>query len=272
LRAGILFCRFIRVVVICFVYGLTWTFLYLRFHHGLPNKSGILRLYDEMTDPSVGRRIPANRRFSPRYLKALLKELEETNGQLSPQLREALEEELVAQTARADAARERAHEAKKRADEAKQRADEAEEKAARGADLFAMQGLFLSGEYYTPLERVWRSGTAGYGDEALFEALRREIALTIPDRQRLQSNGTPDSYAVTLQEATVTRLGWSAVHCSSVDTEEEIAPWPINIFGGKAFGSHWTHLVPVCDERASMYSDVARCVLALRDDAQINIC
>jgi hypothetical protein len=228
------------------------------------------------TETDVGR-IPGNRRFTPQALKALLTELRTTNRPLSPELQKELVEELAAQRLRTNAAWDHANKVKKRAAEAKRLADEeeklaaeaerraqlAEDRAARTTKQAQEYVLRLSGEYYAPMERVWKIGKARYGDEALFEALRREKTPAVTERP----GWTSSSYAVTLAKAT-SLGGRPAVDHISADT---VPAWPTTVFGEQESCSQIAHLVPLCYERASMYSDVARCVLGLQDDARINI-
>jgi hypothetical protein len=190
---------------------------------------------------------------------------------MNPQVR-ALLEAFAVETAHADATTRHAAAIKLLADEAtldavieaqQQLLEEAEKRAELEAQRLHSteqkahkHGLLLSGEYYFPMERVWIRNTAPYSDKGLFEILRREAAPAF---------GIPSSSSVTLQK--VTLLHRQAVNnISSLDTEAENAKWPTNVFGEPDAASQIAHLVPIDCEHASMYSDVARCVLALGDD------
>jgi hypothetical protein len=193
-------------------------------------------------------------------------------------------EALATETVRADAEWKRAHDVRRRLEEATRRADEAERRAKQAEHLARLAaeraqaatkrandyGLIISGEYYSPLEHVWVIDTAEYGDESLFEALRREKVPTfVEGRPRPQP---AETHTATLKKAKTTPLYRPAADgSSSVDGTAEQARWPTNIYGEPELASPMAHLVPLSYEYASMYSDVARCVLGLRDNARINI-
>jgi hypothetical protein len=158
---------------------------------------------------------------------------------------------------RADDATRSAHAAKRLADEEKQRSE--------------MSRLLLAGEYYSPIECVFSCVPVAYNDQGLFEAMRRERAPTITERrQKPEPVATPSSYTLTLKKSMPNRFHRPARDDpSSVDTENEMCP--TDIFGTPDLHSEMGNLVPVTYDRASVYSDVARCVLALEDYAQHDI-
>jgi hypothetical protein len=136
-----------------------------------------------------------------------------------------------------------------------------------------MSCLLLAGEYYSPIECVFSCEAVAYNAQGLFEALRREKAPTFTERRQMPGPvETPSSYTLTLKKAMPNRFHRPARDGqSSADTETENEMCPMDIFGIPDLHSEMGNLVPVTYDRASVYSDVARCVLALEDDAKHDI-
>jgi hypothetical protein len=136
-----------------------------------------------------------------------------------------------------------------------------------------MSKLKSAGKFYSPMERVWETEFACY-NKGLFDALRREKAPTFMERRpRSQQCGeTLSAYTVTLQKSTPSCcLHRPATRTTVVVEEGENEICPTNVLGRPDVDSRLAHLVPLRYQRASMYSDVARCVLGLGDDARNNI-
>jgi hypothetical protein len=191
---------------------------------------------------------------------------------------QALIEELEAKRAihaavwrLADQATRRAAEAWRRADDATRSADAAQRLADEEKQRAETSRLLLAGEYYSPIERVFSREAVEYNDAGMFEALRREKAPTFMERRQKQEPvETPSSYTLTLKKSMPSRFHQPARDDpSSVDTENEMCP--ADIFGTPDLHSEMGKLVPVTYDRASVYSDVTRCVLALEDDAKHDI-
>jgi hypothetical protein len=158
----------------------------------------------------------------------------------------------------------------KECDELVAETEAAYQRALKGAPGVRKLTLLICGGYYAPIERVWITDTAPYDKKGLFEALRREQAPTTTER--LQPARRPSSYTVTLQKSIPTRFRRAAAdESSSLDVETQNSMFPTDILGTPYLGSHMTHLIPTSYERASVYSDVVRCVLALGDDARNDI-
>jgi hypothetical protein len=131
-----------------------------------------------------------------------------------------------------------------------------------------------SGEYYTPMEVVWSSKeTVECSEPRMFEEMRRERAPTLGRRgQWLRLARTPDDYSVILKNSLPSPLRQAALGDSHVSVErEEVLLGPTDLYGSPNFCSETAHLIPGSDNRANSYSDVARCVLALQDDAPHDI-
>jgi regulator of replication initiation timing len=201
-------------------------------------------------------------------IQELLKESDERTEALNQET-----QELVAETDALNQENQEIRERLKASDEFLAQAEASYqlilEETERQTSRLRMLVLLHSGKYYAPIESIWISGIASYNDERLFEALRREQAPTATER--LQSVRRPSSYTVSLQKSIPTRFRWAAADdSSSLDVETEHAMFPTDILGTPYFG-HMMHLIPVTYERASVYSDVVKCVLALGDDARNDI-
>jgi hypothetical protein len=202
---------------------------------------------------------------------AMLAMLEETNAVLA-RSRAVMENEkrravdltrrLKEATKRARAASKHARVAERDAQAEKCRADA----AIQRADLEEQLG---KGKYYSPIESVWIGVPVPYNNARMFEEMRREKA---PNQQERQQVGTANSNVVTLKEAMPNPLHQAAGGEGSVNTEDEnLAMWPVNLFGRRSAYAGIVYLIPVCSEHASTYSDVARCVLGLGDEAPQDI-
>jgi hypothetical protein len=138
--------------------------------------------------------------------------------------------------------------------------------ATQRADLEEQLG---SGKYYSPIERVWIGVPVACNNARMFEEMRREKT---PNQKERRQVGNANSYTVTLEEATPSRLHQAAGGDGSANTQDDRQEmWPVNLFGRRSAYAGIVYLIPVSYERASMYSDVARCVLALGDDAPQDI-
>jgi hypothetical protein len=202
---------------------------------------------------------------------AMLAMLEEANAVLA-RSRAVMENEkrravdltrrLKEATKRARAASKHARVAERDAQAEKRRADAAIQRADREEQLG-------KGKYYSPIESVWIGVPVPYNNAITFEEMRREKAPNQPERQQV---GTANSYMATLVEAMPNRLHQAAGGEGSVNIEDEdLAMWPVNLFGRRSAYAGIVYLIPGSYERASMYSDVARCALGLNDDAPQDI-
>jgi hypothetical protein len=158
----------------------------------------------------------------------------------------------------------------KREEVAKRRLQALQERIDATKQRAVMEEQLRTGKYYCPRERVWIGARVQFDSAGSFEEMRREET---PNQRERRQVGTSSSYEKTWNEAKPIRLHKVTGGDDSVvrdDSEDEKATWPTNLFGRRsAVGV--TYLIPASYERASMYSDVARCVLALRDDAPQDI-
>jgi hypothetical protein len=126
-----------------------------------------------------------------------------------------------------------------------------------------------SGNFYSPIERVWiKNARSLRNDPCLFEEMRREKA---PKKKERRQVGTQNSYTLTLKEAAPNRLNQVADVVVSVSKKDEKEMWPTDIRGSPSLTAGMAYLVPPGNDCASTYSDVARCVLGLPDDAREDI-
>jgi hypothetical protein len=150
----------------------------------------------------------------------------------------------------------------KRANLSRRRAIAAIQRADRATQLG-------SGNYYSPIERVWiKNARPLRNDPCLFEEMRREKA---PKKKERRQVGTQNSYTLTLKEAAPNRLNQVADVVVSVSKKDEKEMWPTDIRGSPSLTAGMAYLVPPGHDCASTYSDVARCVLGLPDDAPEDI-
>jgi hypothetical protein len=144
--------------------------------------------------------------------------------------------------------------------------EEAEEFRAEIADLrrrLAASQRAAAGVFYAPIEDLWETDLVGVDDEDFLNDMRRDPDQLPTDPER--GHAGQNSLGVSLQHAAPGNRCTVALMSSRVAWAEE--DWPTDAFSTPNIDGELAHLIPHSDNHASTYADVARCILALQDDA-----